>query len=441
VKRTKKNAGSVNPLAVNSFFTGIGGFDLAFERAGFSITFQCDKDNFCGSVLRRHWPNAPLHSDISVLLPKEVPAAGVWAAGFPCQDLSLARTPHGRTGLMGAQSGLFFKLLNLMEHHHPEVVLIENVAGLLNSHSGQDFKTLLIELTGLGYGVAWRVLNARYFGAPQSRPRIFICAWKNSPEKAVQALFEDVKAIQPVGERAGFVTACEPTPSGAVVPQVSFCISATSGRHTGLDWARSYVSYHRAVRRLTPVECERLQGLPDDWTVPSSDFKIPARGIDTERYHAAGNAVCVPVAEWVAKRIARVIAEGDELSSKKVTERRLKGLAEEFGDSMSRTFSISHNSLPAKWASGGIAFKDVLIDAPTSSAPVKPVRSKFSAIIQESHVESRYYLSPNAAQGIVRRVDKMGRTLFKPLDEAIRHLAENTPMTRRSIDRLVRVAA
>lgn len=411
--------------SVNSFFAGIGGFDLAFERAGFSVGFQCEKNKFCRSVLERHWPEVPLQQDITTLTPDAIPRAQVWTAGFPCQDLSLARTPHGaRHGLKGSQSGLFFKLLELMAVHLPEVVVMENVVGLLNSHNGQDFKTLLVELMALDYAVSWRVLNARYFGAPQSRPRVFMCAWHRSPERAAAVLFEKARSRQPKGERAGFVTPCESTPSGAVVPQVSFCISATSARHTGLDWARSYVSYARAVRRLTPVECERLQGLPDEWTRPGSSFKAPKRGVDTERYHAIGNAVCVPVAEWVAKRInstikdVRVLRRGGT-----VTEKRLRALSEELSDERARCFSISHDSLPPKWASGGVAYKKWLVDAPFSSAPCRPIMSKFSSVVEEHPVDDRYYISPNAAQGIARRVDKLGRSLFPPLDSAIRHLA------------------
>lgn len=435
MKLNVKRKAKPTSFITNSFFAGIGGFDLAFEKAGFSIGFQCEKSRFCRSVLQRHWPNTPIHSDISKLPPQEIPFADVWTAGFPCQDLSLARTPHGRSGLKGEQSGLFFNLLELMAHHLPKVVLIENVAGLLNSHKGHDFQTLLFELKKLGYGVAWRVLNARYFGAPQSRPRVFICAWHQSPENAARVLFEDVAAESPAGERAGFVTPCDPTPSGAIVPQVSFCISATSGRHTGLDWARSYVSYPNKVRRLTPVECERLQGLPDDWTIPGGDFKIPSRGIDTDRYHAAGNAVCIPVASWVAKRIANQLESPTLLSPNEVTlEQRLKSLAEEFRRPKARMFSISHNSLPPKWATGGVGYMDLLIDAPAAPAPCTPVMSKFSAIVEEELVDERYYLSPNAASGMIRRVDKLGRTLFKPLDIAVRHLAASAERVNNDVE-------
>jgi DNA (cytosine-5)-methyltransferase 1 len=410
---------------VNSYFAGIGGFDLAFERAGFEVSFQCEKDKFCQSVLKRHWPDVTLQSDISCLSSAEIPKSSVWTAGFPCQDLSMARTPHGhRSGLKGKQSGLFFHLLELMSDHQPEVVLIENVAGLLTSHKGEDFKTLLLELSALGYGVAWRVFNARYFGAPQSRPRVFICAWHRSPERAAKVLFEDVRAPQPTRERAGFVTPCNPTASGAIVPQVAFCVSATSGRHTGLDWARSYVSYAEEVRRLTPVECERLQGFPDNWTLPSPSYKQPARGIDSERYHAAGNAVCIPVVEWVARRIyATLLADDLPRKGGVVNERRLRALAPELKDAKATFGSLSLDMTPPKWLNGGVLYKSELVCAPFATSPAHPVVSKFSSIVEKGAVDKRYYISPNAAQGIIRRVDKLGRTLFQPLDTAVRHLA------------------
>jgi hypothetical protein len=115
-------------------------------------------------VLKRHWPNIQIASDVRELGSGDVPFAEIWCAGFPCQDLSLARTPHGRNGLRGTESSLFFKFRELVERHLPSIILIENVSGLLNSHGGADFTTLLLSLVDLGYGVSWRVLNSRYFG-------------------------------------------------------------------------------------------------------------------------------------------------------------------------------------------------------------------------------------------------------------------------------------
>lgn len=133
-------------ISVNSLFAGIGGFDRAFELAGAKVQFQCEVDSYCRSVLARHWPDAKLHDDIRKLDPAEIPQADVWTAGFPCQDVSLARGNHGRTGLRGQHTSLFFELMALIDSIAPRVILLENVVGLLNSHKGQDFAIILQEL-------------------------------------------------------------------------------------------------------------------------------------------------------------------------------------------------------------------------------------------------------------------------------------------------------
>ena len=432
VKTSRRPSANNDARRVNSFFAGIGGFDLAFEEHGFESGFYCEKDEFCRSVLKRNWPAVANAGDIQTLVAKNIPAADVWTAGFPCQDLSLARTPHGkRNGLKGSQSGLFYTFVELLSVHKPLVVLLENVAGLLNSHKGADFNALISSLTKLGYGVGWRVLNARYFGAPQSRPRVFICAWRGSPSNAIRALFEDEIAMKPKDERRGFVVESKCSESGISVPQVSFCISATSGRHTGLDWARSYVTYPNAVRRLTPVECEQLQGLPENWTLPDKDYVVPIRGIETSRYHAIGNAVCVPVVQWVAGRISKVLQtlEGEaDTAKKQAVETRLQHLAETYLSPKSKVQALLVDSDEAKWQSGGIAYRDWVVTVAVSSSRVTAVPSQLINVIEKKLVHQRYFLSANAAQGILRRVDKLGRHLYPPLDAVLRNIAAPTPV-------------
>jgi DNA (cytosine-5)-methyltransferase 1 len=410
---------------VNSFFAGVGGFDLAFERHGFANAFYCENNDFCRSILKRHWPRVANASDIRQLDANVIPSADVWTAGFPCQDLSLARTPHGkRNGLKGTQSGLFYTFLELLAVQKPPVVLLENVAGLLNSHNGADFNALIRSLTKLGYAVAWRVLNARYFGAPQSRPRVFICAWRGSPEKAVSALFEENIALKPKNERSGFMVESRCPTSGISVPQVSFCISATSGRHTGLDWARTYVTYPNSVRRLTPLECERLQGLPDNWTTPDKDYVVPIRGIETTRYHAIGNAVCVPVVQWIAGRISTLLEiPNTKLDSKSTAQKQLQYLAKTFLSPKSAVQQLHVDSEESKWASGGIAYKNWCVTVSVSSSPMAVINSSLLDVIEKTKIPDRYFLSTNAVQGILRRVDKLGRNLFPPLNIVLRQIA------------------
>lgn len=436
-RRGKGGRVVASQCAMNSFFSGIGGFDLAFERRGFKASFFCENNSLCRSILSRHWPSVPIASDIELLRTTDIPDATLWTAGFPCQDLSIARTPHGRRGLKGHNSGLFFTFRELLARKKPEVVLLENVAGLLNSHKGADFKVLVSSLSQLGYAVAWRILNARYFGVPQSRPRIFICAWQDSPERAAAALYDDVLTIAPRNQRAGFLEEHKCEITGARVPAVSFCISATSGRHTGLDWARSYVTYPNRVRRLTPLECERLQGFPDHWAQPASDFVAPIRGFETERYQAIGNAVCVPVAEWIAAKVAKLLNGNATAPLSQSTERRIRTAAPEFQSFGADTDFLNDVS---RWKSGGCAFRGNVVQNSVSCAPAEVSLSLFVSILEKGAINSKYFLSPNAALGIVKRVEKMGRQLFSPLDKELRNLANEVRIKYSDDQRLAATA-
>lgn len=409
-------------LRLNSFFAGIGGFDLGFERAGAKIGFHCEIDEFCRSVLKRHWPDVPHTPDINLVDPVILPAAEIWSGGFPCQDVSVARGWLGRDGLKGKRSGLFHVFLGLIEARRPRIVVLENVTGLLSSHQGLDFEFVLKSLTDLGYGVAWRILNSRYFGAPQSRPRVFVCAWHGSPKRAIRSLYEERVAAKPQDERAGFLTPCKESSSGAIVPRVAYCLAATSGRHTGTDWSRSYVSYFDRVRRLTPPECEGLQGFPKRWTLPEPQMKLGENELDSLRYAALGNAVCVPVVEWIAKRIH------DAWSESVKTETTVLDLLSPFPTDQPKALlklgEVKDARGKFKWSSGGFAWKDDCVLSSVSPSPVDPIIRSFSDILEHESVSDGHYLSPNAAEGILRRVRGQGRTLFAPLERALERMAE-----------------
>jgi DNA (cytosine-5)-methyltransferase 1 len=418
----------------NSFFAGIGGFDLGFELAGISPAFHCEINDFCQSVLRRHWPNLPNKSDIRDLNSDDLPDAQVWCGGFPCQDVSVARGWLGREGLKGQNSGLFYPFLSLIKQKLPKVVVLENVTGLLNSHRGQDFRIIISSLTALGYGVAWRVMNARYFGAPQSRPRVFICAWKDRLDLAVHALYEKEKGSQVKNERKGFVTPSKCRSTGASVPLVSYCLAATSGRHTGTDWSRTYVAYFDKVRRLTPVECEGLQGFPSSWSLPERDYPLCDDEIDTLRYHAIGNAVSVSAVKWIGDRIAtglsgKVSSLDLDQSQDSALQKKIGEMFLDFHNSTVKVLSdLEHDPSDknyfVRWKNGGAAYGEWCLDARVSPAPSRPLEKKLIDVIEKKDVEQNYFLSPNAAKGILRRVKNQGRTLFKPLQEALERLSE-----------------
>ena len=149
-----------NKLKVASFFAGIGGFDLGFERAGMETVYQCEIDKFCNNILNHHWPIVPKGTDITQIQDADIPVSDIWCGGFPCQDLSLARA-RSRDGLNGKRSGLFYRFADLLSRALPSVVVLENVPGLLTANGGRDFRVVIQTLAELGYGVGWRVLNSR----------------------------------------------------------------------------------------------------------------------------------------------------------------------------------------------------------------------------------------------------------------------------------------
>jgi DNA (cytosine-5)-methyltransferase 1 len=285
----------------------------------------------------------------------------------------------------------------------------------------------------LGYGVAWRTLNTRYFGAPQSRPRVYICAWKGSAVNAMNVLYEEGATTLPENARLGFLRRTVSLETGAHVPEVAFCLAATSGRHTGTDWSRSYISYHDEVRRLTPTECEKLQGFPEGWTLPNEDYHLSEDAIDSLRYHAIGNAVSVPVVEWVAKRIkaelkvAQPKAEGDEQPDAviELARKRVADFASVKSSTMRIETFVDHDNAPKiKWNNGGVMFEGLCCMSAVSPAPKKPIHSQVVDSLDKFKPSLRYFLSPNAATGILRRVESQDRQLFEPLDAALQKLAK-----------------
>ena len=409
-------------FSMNSFFAGIGGFDIAFDRHGFNTLYQCEINDFCNEILQMHWPHVSKGTDIQNVSPSSIPQAEVWCGGFPCQDVSVARGSAERKGLSGSQSGLFFAYANLIESRKPKVVVIENVGGLFNSNDGRDFGVILQRMSEMGYSVAWRLLNSRYFGVPQSRPRVYLCCWHNDAWRAMASLFEKDGAAKPgTGVRKDFITEAPGSSGYPIVPKVSYCLAATSGRHTGTDWSRTYIVCNDGVRRMTPLEYERLQGFPDGWTRPKDNEGMSGEDVDTLRYHAIGNAVSVPVVEWIASRIFDNLA--DE-SKKAFTSSTPNNYIPEFktsqwSDTPLSVIDFTDGSKKYKWPHDGIMFNDHFIGGKIQPTPHIIIDSSLINLVERHPVSRRYYLTPNAAEGILRRVDNQGRSLFSPLRIAL----------------------
>lgn len=159
-------------LTYASFFSGVGGFENAYDAAGFERVFSCEIDPFCRKVFKARYGNEPEGKDITSLRADDIPDADIWVGGFPCQSVSVAGQ---RKGLREkSRSGLVWRWLELASICRPGWILAENVPGLFSSFGGSDFGLLLAEMARIWPAVGWRVLDAEYLGVPQRRNRVFI---------------------------------------------------------------------------------------------------------------------------------------------------------------------------------------------------------------------------------------------------------------------------
>lgn len=293
-----------------SLFSGIGGFDFGFEQAGIKTSFFCEKNIFCKGVLKYHWPEIRLHEDITTLNKSIINCdADLIHGGFPCQDVS---SGGSRLGLNGDKSILFWEFHRILVECKPRWFVIENVSGLLSSNAGRDMGTVTAALVDAGYGIAYRVLDSTWFGLPHRRKRIFIVGYLGDWRPAAKVLdigqgrfgnteasgrkknenpFRVEEDLRRVGEKPIAINLNQDPVTSYVSPSIGYNF-------------RIGVFSHFGLRRLTPVECERLQGFPDNWTLYGNDGRVVS---DKSRYRMLGNAVSTPIAKWIGSRIADMV--------------------------------------------------------------------------------------------------------------------------------------
>ena len=163
-------------LKLLDLFSGIGGFSYAAERivGGYKTTQFVETDSYCQSVLRKNFPNIPIHDDIKTFTAKKG-QFDVLTAGFPCQDLSVAGRQAGIGE--GTRSGLFYEIIRLLGEIQPKFVLFENVRNLLSHEKGTTFQEILFQIAKAGYDAEWSVISAKDVGACHKRERIWIIAY------------------------------------------------------------------------------------------------------------------------------------------------------------------------------------------------------------------------------------------------------------------------
>ncbi len=288
-------------LKVAGLFAGIGGIELGLHRAGHQSELLCEFDEPASRVLAHQFPDVPLFGDVRELKASHIPPVDVLAGGFPCQDLSQAGLTKG---ISGSKSGLVSEMFRLMETMKPKPrwVLFENVPFMLQLEGGRAMAHLTQTLGDLGYTWAYRVVDTRSFGLPQRRQRVVMLASKTEDPRTV--LFADE-----AGERQ----------FKDLPRKTAYGFYWTEGVR-GLGWGINAIPTIKGGstvgipsppaiwlpdgRIVTPDirDAERLQGFPLNWTRPAVDDAKKRNG---PRWKLVGNAVSVPLARWVGRRLAR----------------------------------------------------------------------------------------------------------------------------------------
>ena len=292
-------------------FAGIGGFRYGLERCNRRITetsnnekgyeqpdtngsngerwrtnsYTCvwtnEWDKYASSIYKKHFGECDTR-DITKVPSTDIPDHDLLVGGFPCQAFSIAGK---RKGFDDTRGTLFFEIARILRDKRPRYFLLENVKGLLSHDEGKTFQTILGVLTDLGYEYSWQVLNSKNFGVPQNRERVFIIgniAGSGRPK------------VFPIGRTNENYT--------QQTEKLSMPISNTlRTNYSNGKSNETYIGEGEGVkiRRLTPTECERLQGFPDRWTEEGMEGKIS----DTQRYKCLGNAVTTNVITAIMERL------------------------------------------------------------------------------------------------------------------------------------------
>jgi len=292
-------------LRVAGLFAGIGGIELGLHRAGHRSLLLNEIEPGAQAVLRNRFPDVELTRDVCDL--HSLPDVDLVAAGFPCQDLSQA----GRTlGIGGNRSGLVDHVFRLLETARPAWLLLENVPFMLQLDRGRAMQHLTAELGRLGFRWAYRVVDARAFGIPQRRQRVLLLASRDHDPRPV--LFSDdagePQERDPVGLACGFYWTEGIRGLGWAVDAVP---TLKGGSTIGIPSPPAMWMPDGLVGTPDVRDAERLQGFPTDWT--EVDGPITSRRTGA-RWKMVGNAVCVPVAQWVGEGLTTPATFDDTLS-------------------------------------------------------------------------------------------------------------------------------
>jgi DNA (cytosine-5)-methyltransferase 1 len=338
-------------MKYGSVCSGIEAATSAWHSLGWTPTWFSEIEPFPCAVLAHHYPNVPNFGDMTKFKEWKIDdttAIDVLVGGTPCQSFSVAGL---RKGLDDPRGNLMLTYLAIAAKYQPRWLVWENVPGVLSSNGGKDFGTFLGALGELGYGFAYRILDAQFFGVPQRRRRVFVVGCLGDWRGAAAVLFErhslsgNPAPSRKAGEKiAKIFTQCFDRQSSGEygTAPIASTISARDYKsasdliaepviihgvaqsfalsEVGPTMGSSGPPYSRtgnervetealaitnmAVRRLTPVECEALQGFPKNYT--NIPWRKKDESPDGPRYKALGNSMAVPVMKWIGERIQMI---------------------------------------------------------------------------------------------------------------------------------------
>ena len=349
-----------------SLFTGIGGFENGINQAYVALSSTkreeqrrleksqpnavldwyrtttqpvcvgySEIDKYAIQIYQKHFPNHKNYGDITKIDEVSLPDFDLLVGGFPCQSFSIAGK---RAGFGDTRGTLFFDIARIVKQKQPRLLLLENVKGLLSHDDGRTFYTIISTLDELGYDIQWQVLNSKNFGVPQNRERVFIVGHlRGTPRPQVFPItgsnpkgLEELTNSAQQGYRVYSKQGINPTLAsqaggvGAKTGLIAHTIRG-GGRSSGLGTKQNWDSYlvDGVIRRLTPKECERLQGFPDDWTKEGVECCAECQSADlpkereigkhftwctkiisdTQRYKTLGNAVTTNVVQAIMEKM------------------------------------------------------------------------------------------------------------------------------------------
>jgi DNA (cytosine-5)-methyltransferase 1 len=304
------------PFTFIDLFAGIGGIRYAFQELGGECVFTSEWDKHAQITYFANFGDMP-EGDIAMIPTLKVPKHDILLAGFPCQPFSNAGL---RKGFEDTRGTLFFEIARIIEFRKPKLVLLENVKGFVNHDKGNTFNTVKRVLEEQGYSVYHKVLNAKDFGVPQNRERVYIVAVKNTFSREAFIYPEPPKFKTSVGDILEKRVSSAYTISDRLWSGhqrrlkehrlkgngFGYGLFDRNSTHTNTISARYYkdgseiliAQKDKNPRKLTPREAARLQGFPDDFVIPVSD---------TQAYRQFGNSVAIPVVAAVAKQMLKLL--------------------------------------------------------------------------------------------------------------------------------------